>query len=1251
MKKHTFYYIALSALAMLTGCSEEDGFGLKAIDGNRSLTATIEHNDLSRTAVSEEGQVTWTETDAIGVFGTSSRNVKFAYQSATDNGGTATFRGNFPEEESMEQAYYPYQEDATLSGNALTLNLPSEYTYTGNSNAPMLGVKNTDGTFTFKHLTGLLRITINNVPEEADRFVIASSAETDAPYLAGQATVTDIQAEEATLSITANGSKEIVYTLGSLTTGTGFRTFFVPLPVGEYPQLSVSLYAKDSTEPYFTKTISDITVSRAVMIDMPILDAQTGAQYVLSENTTEITEDMAEHISVSPDDNTTLIYESGIAEEDVPEIGEIIFAKVSDDFPDGFLGKVSSIKENGDGSYMVETEVASLSEAFDELYVNETVILEPEMAVQSRADDGKTHAFDIELNFGKEHGYTANDESYSISMNANYGVIFSFNVSLDKKDNIQRAGVVLQNAFEAGAHVVVNGTFPHNEEDGELEIPLTEVRLRNIPLANGIIQITPVLTTTMVARLNGEMVAELGYSTKYKTYSGADYVNGQWVTGSSERGQGGDNKSPWKLDGAIDGRFALEGNIFGGFAVGFDGRLYNRDDMKLSIGAEAGMNIGGQVEINSNENADVLEQVLSNAKFTSSLTINGTLAVDASLIAPGDKKLEGGITLFEATLFKREVPLFPNIKKPEAKVTPEETTEVAPEPTYTADIETEVQGPTLMEDVEIAYAIEDEETGEVLEVSDPIPYSGDVEGELMGGETPIEEVKPVKAAFKELKQEVSYAVYPIVISPFLNSVIKKYDISLKQQAININIAPQKSERDILIEFYNSTGGDNWTNNENWCSDKPLDTWYGIRLDHEGKVQNISLLNNNLTGEAYLADLTNLDYLVLGENKLTNITLSNLPLLRYLEAGMQGPSVTPFSINMSGLTNLDQLTLNNVENFDLSGLTTLRSLSIGSYQLTDLDITELTNLETLIVTDQIASLNVKGLHKLNYILCSRIQATQLDFSELESLEEVKCYDNLLLKDLTIAKSKNLTKLTCNNNEQLENLDLTGTEKLERIECKYNQLTKLDLSTSPNVNLLWCGYNKLKILNINSDKLENLSCSDNQLSNIDFSNVRNLTSLVCSNNQLSNLDISILPRLQYLNCDYNQLKELDFSNNQEITEIHCDNNLFTDLEFPNLDNLTYLSCSDNPLKILDVSKLKSLQKLFCDYEHQMEIVDISGISNSIEHLQFMGSFVKKVYISTQEENYKRNFLSWGELDSQKYPEPNYYSGYQYPEFIYK
>ena len=55
------------------------------------------------------------------------------------------------------------------------------------------------------------------------------------------------------------------------------------------------------------------------------------------------------------------------------------------------------------------------------------------------------------------------------------------------------------------------------------------------------------------------------------------------------------------------------------------------------------------------------------------------------------------------------------------------------------------------------------------------------------------------------------------------------------------------ERAALIAFYNATGGDNWTNNENWCSDKPVDKWYGVRCNSVGFVTKINLPANNLSG--------------------------------------------------------------------------------------------------------------------------------------------------------------------------------------------------------------------------------------------------------------------------------------------------------------------------------------------------------------------------------------------------------------------
>lgn len=60
-------------------------------------------------------------------------------------------------------------------------------------------------------------------------------------------------------------------------------------------------------------------------------------------------------------------------------------------------------------------------------------------------------------------------------------------------------------------------------------------------------------------------------------------------------------------------------------------------------------------------------------------------------------------------------------------------------------------------------------------------------------------------------------------------------------------------RKALIDLYNSTDGDRWTRNDNWCSDLPLSEWYGITTNKEAGISDddgvarIALSNNNLTG--------------------------------------------------------------------------------------------------------------------------------------------------------------------------------------------------------------------------------------------------------------------------------------------------------------------------------------------------------------------------------------------------------------------
>lgn len=54
------------------------------------------------------------------------------------------------------------------------------------------------------------------------------------------------------------------------------------------------------------------------------------------------------------------------------------------------------------------------------------------------------------------------------------------------------------------------------------------------------------------------------------------------------------------------------------------------------------------------------------------------------------------------------------------------------------------------------------------------------------------------------------------------------------------------EREALIALYYATNGDQWKNNTNWCSDKPLNEWYGVSGSN-GHVESLLLSENKLSG--------------------------------------------------------------------------------------------------------------------------------------------------------------------------------------------------------------------------------------------------------------------------------------------------------------------------------------------------------------------------------------------------------------------
>ena len=241
-------------------------------------------------------------------------------------------------------------------------------------------------------------------------------------------------------------------------------------------------------------------------------------------------------------------------------------------------------------------------------------------------------------------------------------------------------------------------------------------------------------------------------------------------------------------------------------------------------------------------------------------------------------------------------------------------------------------------------------------------------------------------------------------------------------------------REQLIRFYHSTGGDNWHRNDNWCSDKPLEEWYGISSSLGNSLYCIDLYNNNLTGYGALHS-SEIAELRCQFNQLT-------------------------SLNISGCTALYNLdcSYNKLTSLNISRCTALYNLECQVNQLTSLDVSNCTALRILYCEDnQLTSLDVSGYTKLEFLYCEDNQITSLDVSNCTALERFDCSNNKLTS-LDVSTCTDLWLLVCYYNE-LTSLDVSNCTALKILECEDNQLTSLDVSRCTELYYLRCRNNKI------------------------------------------------------------------------------------------------------------------------------------------------------------------------------------------------
>jgi len=427
-----------------------------------------------------------------------------------------------------------------------------------------------------------------------------------------------------------------------------------------------------------------------------------------------------------------------------------------------------------------------------------------------------------------------------------------------------------------------------------------------------------------------------------------------------------------------------------------------------------------------------------------------------------------------------------------------------------------------------------------------------------------------------------------------------------------------TDREALVALYEATDGDNWINNDNWLSDAPLGSWYGVAKFDDRGVIGLTLSENGLRGSIppELGNLANLDLLKLGSNELQGTIpseLGNLSGLGWLELwGNELRGTIPAELgNLSNLVVMD-LSGNKLRGTipaELGNLSNLAALNLSENQLRGsipLEFGKLTNLRQLsLAKNQLTGTipSELGNTKLKWLLDlsdnELVGTIPPELSNLTDLTEMNLSRNRLIGTIPseMGKLTYLTQLYLSDNALSGSIpsELGNLTYLEELVLWDNHLSGTippELSKLIHIKWLLLSGNRLSGLIPpelgNLTTLEGLSLSENQLSGTIPAELGNLTSLKVlslSENQLSGTIPSELGNLTNLDLLYlwdNQLggsipPELGDTN---LSQLYLWGNELTGTipaELGNLTNLTVLRLQLNQLTGTIPSDLGKLTKL--------------------------------------------------------------------------
>ena len=262
MKKYIQSMMAFAAIVSFASCSSEDNN--TTIENESAVkvmtfTATQEGNEASTRAILSGTNIHWESEDKISIFDGTNNN-QFTL---TDGAGSTS--GKFSGKAGQSTSYtavYPYQENASLSGDDVTnVTLPATQTATANSFdkvAALMMAEGTNTTLEFKNAVGYVKVK----PRFTCSKIVLQAAGTS-EYLAGRCTLSYGDGKPS-IAFTPEQSTSITL-LGDITANT---VYYIAVPAVTL-SAGWSISFTDTTGDVYTRTGSNsITFKRNTIINL-----------------------------------------------------------------------------------------------------------------------------------------------------------------------------------------------------------------------------------------------------------------------------------------------------------------------------------------------------------------------------------------------------------------------------------------------------------------------------------------------------------------------------------------------------------------------------------------------------------------------------------------------------------------------------------------------------------------------------------------------------------------------------------------------------------------------------------------------------------------------------------------------------------------------------------------------------------------------------------------------------------------------